>query len=114
MEERRGSCGVQHCWMPESILVRNGETVVDIAPTLVDNNDKYACLRPRQDSLRIIFATDSYPPFWDQRNIIESAIIEAAAESSNPLVRTRTEHFLEGEKPYQVSTRMQVQHPIPR
>jgi hypothetical protein len=54
-------CGDQHCWMPESILVRNGETTVDIAPTLVNNNDQYACLRTRQDSLRVIFSTDSYP-----------------------------------------------------
>jgi hypothetical protein len=103
MEEERGCCGDRHCWMPESILVPNGETMVDIAPTLVENPDQYSSLRPRQDSLRIIFSTDSYPPIWDKRSIIEDAIIEAAAETNNPLIRARTE-YIDGEKPYHVST----------
>jgi hypothetical protein len=103
MEEERGCCGDRHCWMPESILVPNGETTVDIAPTLVDNSDQYSCLRPRQDSLRVIFSTGSYPPVWDKRSIIEDAIIEAAAETNNPLIRARTE-YIDGEKPYHVST----------
>jgi hypothetical protein len=103
MEEGRGCCGDQQCWMPESILVPNGETTVDIAPTLVDNNDQYACLRTRQDSLRVIFSTDSYPPVWDQRKIIEDAVIQAAAETNNPLIRTGTKH-IGGEKPHHIST----------
>ena len=102
MKEGHGGCGDQHCWMPESILVPNGGETVDIAPTLVDNNDPYGCLRTRQDSLRIIFSKDSYPPVWDQRRIIEDAIIQAAAETNNPLIRSNTE-YVRGGKPHHVS-----------
>ena len=49
------------------------------------------------------FSTGSYPPVWDKRSIIEDAIIEAAAETNNPLIRARTE-YIDGEKPYHVST----------
>ena len=102
MEMERGCCGDRHCWMPEAILVPNGESTIDIAPTLVDNHDKYASLRTRQESLRVLFSTDRYPPVWDQRRIIEDAIIQAAAETNNPLIRTNTSYF-DGEKPHHVS-----------
>jgi hypothetical protein len=102
MEEERGCCGDRHCWMPEAILVPNGESTIDIAPTLVDKHDKYASLRTRQESLRVLFSTDRYPPVWDQRRIIEDAIIQAAAETNNPLIRTNTS-FVDGEKPHHVS-----------
>jgi hypothetical protein len=67
--------GNQRNWMPESILVPNGETTEDIAPALVDRNDPFADLRRSQPSLRVIFSKSVYPPVWDQRKLIEDAII---------------------------------------
>ena len=68
--------------------------MIDISPTLLDNHDK--------TGLRVLFSTDRYPPVWDQRRIIEEALIQAAAETNNPLIRTNTSYF-DGEKPHHVS-----------
>jgi hypothetical protein len=101
-EDGRGCPGQQHCWMPESISVPNGEEMVNITPALVDKNDEYACLRKQQESLRVIFSNVMYPPVWEKRKIIEDAIIQAAAETNNPLIRTCAT-YIDGEKPHHVS-----------
>ena len=92
-----GTAGWQkRFWYPTGIDDRH------FSDFLVDNHDKYASLRTRQESLRVLFSTDRYPPVWDQRRIIEDAIIQAAAETNNPLIRTNTSYF-DGEKPHHVS-----------
>jgi hypothetical protein len=37
----------------------------------------------RQENLRVLFSTGGYPSVWDQRRIIEDAIIQAAAEANH-------------------------------
>ena len=103
MQDEHACCGAQHeGWMPEPLLVPNGETTIDIAPTLADKNDPYSSLRKQQDSLRVVFSADIYPPLWDRRQKIEHAIIIAAAETNNPLIRTGT-NLIDGKKAHHVS-----------
>jgi hypothetical protein len=102
MEDFHGCCDGQQCWLSESIMVSNGEATIDIAPALVDKNDKYASIRRGQASLRVVFSTTVYPPVWDQRKKIEDVIVLAAAESNIPLTRTGT-HHIGSKKPHYVS-----------
>ena len=75
----RGCCGDRHCWMPEAILVPNGESTIDIAPTLVDNHDKYASLRTRQESLRVFF--------FPRIDTLQSALDWQSSALESPLSR---------------------------
>jgi hypothetical protein len=51
MADYHGCCDGQQCWLSESIMVSNGEVTIDIAPALVDKNDKYASRDRRVSAL---------------------------------------------------------------
>ena len=84
-----GDDALSECWIPEAILVfaGNDRQPINIVPALADSTDSYADLQKGQKHRRIMFPSEVYPPFWDQRNKIEQGVIEAAAKSNALLVR---------------------------
>lgn len=75
-------------WKPASIMVGLGDNKdpVDILSYLSDPTDPYNDLKRNGAPLK--FPTDVYPADWSSRNIIEKAIIEAAALVNVSLVRS--------------------------
>jgi hypothetical protein len=75
------------CWLPERILVPVGEgkDLIDLAPYLRNDAHPHAALMRQRK--RLEFPTDVYPPKWEERHKIETAIIQSAAEQQIFLVK---------------------------
>jgi hypothetical protein len=75
------------CWAPESILVPagDGRDPIDIAPYL--RNDDHPLGALMRNRTRLEFPIDVYPPTWEEREKIQSAIIKSAAEQQIFLVK---------------------------
>jgi hypothetical protein len=73
----------QQRWMPKSILVFAGEgrPPIDIAKCLVDDQDELGSLVNKKNVIK--FPVDVYPPRFDDRNVIESAVKIAVSEADN-------------------------------
>jgi hypothetical protein len=73
----------QQRWMPQSILVFAGEgrPPIDIAKCLVDDQDELGSLVNKKKVIK--FPVDVYPPRFDDRNVIESAVKIAVSEADN-------------------------------
>jgi hypothetical protein len=86
------------CWTPDRILVNAGadQDPIDIVPYLKDStsDDRYSSLLSTKRYLSSLdgleFPSSIYPPLWDQRSVLENAIIQAAATESTYLIHRRT------------------------